>query len=244
MVEPKPYAFMGGDAQPLVKLLYLAKPAEMNKEQEARLRARVVAMESIRGTRWGRIVRPRGVLLSVVIAGLGTSAWYNYHASAQGHREASIVAAAARTDAHELPAFTERVDPGPLGIAEVSAHDLPTTPVEIAAPKRAVIAGASEEDALLRELRLVDGAKRLLEHGKPATALEGLAQHRLLFPSGQLRSERDVLTVEALSVMGKLSESLAQARAIEQREPGSPYARRALAIVSRSAPSTAPGQAR
>ncbi len=111
---------------------------------------------------------------------------------------------------------------------------VPRTAHNTARPQGDRAEGPEQEDALSKELRLVDGA-RLELRARPEHAHELLVRHASEFPSGQLASEREVLLVDALLRLDRRQEAEAHARALTAREPGSPYAQRVTALLSSSA---------
>lgn len=78
-------------------------------------------------------------------------------------------------------------------------------------------------DALLEEAQSLERVRARLG-GDPAGALAALADHQRRFPRGQLGAEREYLTIDALSRLGRRDEARARARAFLARYPSSPYA--------------------
>ena len=227
MSEPRPYAKMGGAHAGRVDLLRSLAPSAMSPEQDARCRERVASLA-------GSAPPPRRVpgaslALGALAAILAASATAILVAPAASSPPPVVAAPPVST-----AMATAASDPLPT----VSAYALPdaistTVASPDLGPKRsAASAPQAVDDGLLRELRLVDAAKHALEQGQAERALDTLEEHRTAFGNGQLRSEREVLSVEALCALGRRGEAEKQARSLQEREPGSPYARRALAALA------------
>jgi hypothetical protein len=111
---------------------------------------------------------------------------------------------------------------------------VPRAAVSAARPPTDQAGSTEHDDALSKELRLVDGARIELALN-PQRAHGMLVRHASEFPSGQLASEREVLLVDVLLRLDRRHEAEAHARALTTREPGSPYAQRVDALLSSSA---------
>jgi hypothetical protein len=79
------------------------------------------------------------------------------------------------------------------------------------------------------ELSLIRRAEAL--RTRPAQALQVLAEHRELYPSGALAQEREVLAIEALLRSGSRVQAEARAEALERRYPASPHLRRVRVLL-------------
>jgi outer membrane protein assembly factor BamD (BamD/ComL family) len=84
---------------------------------------------------------------------------------------------------------------------------------------------------MLRESQLVGQARAELQGGNAAAALRTLATLDEQIPRGNLRQEREVLTIEALSASGQRAAAGQRAEAFLRLFPRSPYAARLQAFV-------------
>ena len=99
-----------------------------------------------------------------------------------------------------------------------------------ASPVSAAVAAPTLND----ELRAIEEAQSALA-SDPARAAAVLARAERINPRPQLRDERDVLHIEALTRIGRWSEARARAAALEARAPQSPQSARARSLL-RAAP--------
>ena len=70
----------------------------------------------------------------------------------------------------------------------------------------------------------------------PAQTLELAAAHARLHPGGVLGQERELLVIEALVRLGRVSEANRRARQLLDRFPGTAYRRRLLVLMPDLAP--------
>ena len=107
--------------------------------------------------------------------------------------------------------------------------DLPPPARSAPPPSTASVTGTettSGTDWLRDELALVDEASRALSLGRCDEAEQALARYRERFPSGLLRSEIDVISVEAIGMRGDHDRAAARAQRFLSLHPKSPYAAR------------------
>jgi len=102
---------------------------------------------------------------------------------------------------------------------------LPMTPASTAT------ASTAPESPLARELRSLDEARSTLADGDPSGALAALDRHDRAFATGPLRTEANILRVEALLARGDRAAARKLARALLARDPASPHARRLRTIA-------------
>ncbi len=74
---------------------------------------------------------------------------------------------------------------------------------------------------LARERALLDQARAAAAHGEPAQALATTERHRLQFPRGRLREEREALAIRALISLGRANEARTRAEAFRATYPRS-----------------------
>jgi hypothetical protein len=176
-------------------------------------------------------------LVAAMIAGGGTFVWA-WHAR-EARRLAAVEATpdTAETSRKVRPAHpvaaVERL-PAPAAPAPRSARRHATetrvaapAPVEAPAPAPA----PSKNDALSREVPLIDAGRADLAAGAPSRALESLEAHRREFPRGQLAAEREFLAVQALVQMNRGGEAKQRAEDLTYRFPTSSYAARATRLI-------------
>jgi hypothetical protein len=155
--------------------------------------------------------------------------------SAANHSQRATLGAMGRTDAPsrstaawrpESEATGANADPG---IEPRSG--LPTPPAPTAGPQQAgppaspSQPGAGEGALLLR-------ARQVLT-SDPAAALALTQQHARRFPMGTLVPEREVLAIEALNELGRVSEARSRFDAFRARYPQSPHLARLEALLGR-----------
>jgi hypothetical protein len=107
----------------------------------------------------------------------------------------------------------------------VGARAAPRAPIEAPAP------APTKNDALSREVPLIDAGRADLAAGAPSRALESLEAHRREFPRGQLAAEREFLAVQALVQMNRSGEAKERAEDLAYRFPSSSYAARATRLI-------------
>ncbi len=86
-------------------------------------------------------------------------------------------------------------------------------------------------DALVRELALIERARRALRDDDPSLALRRLDAYNAEFPKGSLKTEQTVLRIEALAASGNHATATRLGRAFLKRSPNGPYARRVRSLL-------------
>ena len=100
-------------------------------------------------------------------------------------------------------------------------------PSTVSAGAAAAITGvASSSDLLRDELALVDEASRALARRRCVHAAQAIDRYRARFPSGRLRDEVDVISIELTGMRGDHVSAAARAQAFLALRPKSPYATR------------------
>ena len=100
-----------------------------------------------------------------------------------------------------------------------------TEPEEKAKPKKAVVSMATKA----ADLMLLRQARSALGHN-PSRALELTAEHARLYPTSELRQERDVIRIEALVKLGRTGEVRQSADNFSARFPGSAHSSKVKAL--------------
>ena len=131
------------------------------------------------------------------------------------------------------------VEPDPASAA-VAAPPLPSSPTRRAKPRGGRDDPAHDDkqeptvDPLLAEMALIQRARRALQAGQAARALEVLDAHARAFAQGQMREDRRVLRIEALCAAGKAPQARAEARMFLRTFPDSAHASRVRAMCAAS----------
>ncbi|MBN9163333.1 MAG: hypothetical protein BGO98_41695 [Myxococcales bacterium 68-20] len=125
-----------------------------------------------------------------------------------------------------LPATTSTL-PSTEALPTIDVDSLPTAAES--APKlaepRTTPTPRAPTDRLARELALLDHARAVLGTA-PEAALRDVDRHARDFSDGQLVAEREVIAVDALKRLGRMSEARARGKAFSERAPGTSAARR------------------
>jgi hypothetical protein len=114
--------------------------------------------------------------------------------------------------------------------ASAPAAIAPAVAATLAVAPRIEPAPSAAGDSIEREAAALDRARALLT-SDPAAALSALDAQAAAFPAGHMGLERELLAVEALRRMHRLSEARARGEALLQRAPGSLYEGRVRAIL-------------
>lgn len=126
--------------------------------------------------------------------------------------------------------------PSPLHPHEAEMQAAPAAESSVVAPPAAEPAAslkkplgrtATPEDSLAQEVALLSRASSEVRAGRPAQALETLAQHQRLFPSGALSQERAAARIQALCGLGRRKEAQVELDRFTKRWPSSPLEPRA-----------------
>ena len=216
-------------------------PLRLDEAARGRSRRRVAALAAL-PVAAGVLVSLPQIALGAVVGALGTVAllsaadvWVRSKAEPAPSSSASIVAPFAPSRAHPpaspLPTQvlttspTSETPPAPAG-PEASAparRTLSDSPATSNAPEAA-------QNELEQEIALLEKARRKLAL-EPHGALSMLREHERLFPSGQLRIEREFLSIDALVRLGRRGEAESRAKALELQAPQSLYGERLNRIL-------------
>ncbi len=134
---------------------------------------------------------------------------------------------------------TQGVTPAAPSTVETAVGESPAPEAEVAKPKPKRAAApnrrAESTDPLVRELSLIDSARRALRANKPSLALKRLDTYNAAFPKGSLRTEQTVLRIEALAASGNQSAANRLGSSFLKRSPNGPYARRVRSLLGDAA---------
>jgi len=205
---PPRYADLGASEG---RLLDLLRTPEMSAEQIARCERRVVELAkappapTATGTGALKIAAVALVVVPLTLFGLS---------------ELRDV------DRPLVPATTSTL-PSTEALPTIDVDSLPTAAES--APKlaepRTTPTPRAPTDRLARELALLDHARAVLGTA-PEAALRDVDRHARDFSDGQLVAEREVIAVDALKRLGRMSEARARGKAFSERAPGTSAARR------------------
>jgi len=167
------------------------------------------------GLAWGSkaLLLKLGALFVVGSAGAGA---YWVHSQPAQHAVAA-------------PTVSSRAALSPTTVAAPLASAEPVTESVLEpSPKAAAALAPSREpvkrpDALAEESSLLADARAALRRGDTNTAEVGLRRLRTRFPTGALRQERQVLSIELLNARGEILQAQAEARRFLAAYPTSPH---------------------
>lgn len=195
----------------------------------------------------GSAATATGVKLWLLIGGLGA-------AVATG-----VVVTSATSSVNSPTSSTSTASPAPEPvtppaepIVELEAESLLESPVfreleEAAAPMPEPVeaepvsrrSGAARveapADTLLVEAGILEEA-RLLLRANPQGTLSQTRRHAREYPRGQLRAERELIAIDALTRLGRRTAARARATALLERSPGGIYAERARRMLDALSP--------
>ncbi len=114
------------------------------------------------------------------------------------------------------------------------APQIPAAEPESAAPTPSVVPSSTPplapsprtRDALAREVALLSRATSELRAGRPAAALNVLADHQRRFPTGALVEERRAAKAQALCLLGRVDEGRAELAHLTPQSPAAATAQR------------------
>lgn len=101
----------------------------------------------------------------------------------------------------------------------------PAEPVPVSSPS-----SRPPTDRLAEEVAIMSRAASDLHTGRPASALQAIAEHQRKFPSGVLAEERRSARIQALCALGRRDEASAELERLERVAPKSPTTLRALQV--------------
>lgn len=136
------------------------------------------------------------------------------------------------------PPVTPTAEPvAPAGEPVVEAQPVPAPPAPEVKPPRPVprVNAPEPEDDLARELALLDEARREVASA-PDRALVVLERHRRQFPRGSLKTEAELLRLEALVHAGRREEARVLGAKLAGRDGAGPLAERVNRLLEGTAP--------
>jgi hypothetical protein len=144
------------------------------------------------------------------------------------------LAATASEVANALPKpDAEMPSPASDALPAATASMTPTPSSAAKAPPSADVVSGRDVD-LAAERAILDTARAAVARGQGAVALEALGQHARQFPRGRLGEEREVLTIQALSLSGRGDEARSRAARFRKAHPRSLMIRAVDAVLVES----------
>lgn len=190
-----------------------------------------------------------GALLGGLVCGIAILGGVGQRGSnAAQQRDASASAPPAPLVPAPSPELRRDESPAPVPVEalaeqapELRAERPPARAKKLTPEKRATSAVAKaplgtasdEANALIAEVKRIDGARRSLNSGDPARALQALDSYDAASPRGALTREALLLRVEALAAQGRLSASQALARRYLAQYPGDVHAQRMKELLAK-----------
>jgi TolA-binding protein len=225
MIDPPRLREGGSEAPSELKDLFLAakKPEPLTPATDARLTAQVTALAALPAT---PLLKGLPWLIAggaVVVAGaFGLVA---ERAPAPGPAPNSAATASSP------PAVTvDPVTPAASTPELQAPAEKPRAPATSAGHAAPAEAASSSEDALAGEAQLLNQAHAAMA-GDPRKAHAFASTHAKRYPRGQLAAERELILVQALVKLGRVSEAEARGRALRKSAPSSIYSERLDAIL-------------
>jgi hypothetical protein len=183
----------------------------------------------------GLLLWLKGVAVAAGIGALGVVAVKGIPALLSNTDTAPTVAAVATATASATT--RPRSTPAPTVAPIPSATAAPTAtasvtvvPAAVAPSPPAEPAPSTATDSLAREAAMLDRARAELG-SDPGAALATLDAQAVAFPSGHMGLERELLSVEALRRLHRVSEARARGESLLQRARGTIYEDRVRAIL-------------
>ncbi len=201
---------------------------------QVRIARRMTASLAESAPRWtsaGKLVAVGAVTAAVAVTvGLAYWGWAAHHATPVA---VPVLASAAEPPSNRPsnlsvtpPALVAQhaVAPGAGVVPPAESADFPLVRVRRA-------------DTLAAEQKLVEAAREALAHGEPRLAYESLDAHAHKFPRGQLREERESLSIRALLTQGRPAQARQRAEAFLAHEGESLFAPvvRSMLVKARTA---------
>lgn len=197
------------------------------------------------------------VPLCAVAATIGITGWTRSSVEHKNVDPNAMVAAGAATSMTsmvtapvEVPTTraeaprVDRPEPAVVDNAGTRVEDLPTaspkpasaTPPRVErtalAARRGPSASNTDENTIDAELAAIEAARGVLAAGRSNDALGRVNDYRITFPNAHFADEADVIEVQALVALGRVSEANVKAEQFLAAHPQSPYAKRIRALVA------------
>lgn len=130
------------------------------------------------------------------------------------------------------------VEPPAISPADLRAAPSAPAPVAQRATATPVAAApaAPASGSLPAEIAALDRARKALEGGDPAQALDRVDAYELQYPNGTFSEEAEVLRIEALAKRGDRARATSAGQRFLAAHPTSPHAARIRAILTPSIP--------
>jgi hypothetical protein len=184
-------------------------------------------VSAVSGSAWSRFVAAaKWVTLGALAGGVATFLWVQ-HAAPGGARSAPT--AVAHAQAAETSPLLDKSPPSPP--AEVAS----TAPTRATRAARTTVApsarAARPASDLAAEVAALDGIRTALAIGAWSDADQQLARYRETFVDGALRTEAEVLAIEALRAQGRKQAAASAAERFVAQHPRDPQVARVRALT-------------
>jgi hypothetical protein len=188
----------------------------------------------IGGTGGGVLAHPYVVAATTLVVAGAVGLALTLGLSSPAPRPVPLAATASEV-ANALPKpDVEMPPPASDALPAATASATPTASDRAAkAPPSADVVPGRDVD-LAAERAILDTARAAVSRGQGAAALEALGQHARQFPRGRLGEEREVLTIQALSLSGRGDEARSRAARFRKAHPRSLMIRAVDAILGDS----------
>lgn len=239
MSEPRRWLSDESDASSeLRELLQAARSIEpLPPALDQHVARRVAKLALLPAGIWALLLTAKGIAIATSVA-VATSAAVTFgvvaiRARYEPRREeprprprAGAKAAQPRLKRAEAPGRTEPPRPA------VEPNTVAQAPTARRRIRRAPSERTSAETEVAAETALLERARAELE-ARPRSALKWLERYDARFPRGQLRSERELIAIDALTRLGRRGAARARGRAFLEHYPHSPYRERVLRLLAR-----------
>ena len=184
-------------------------------------------VSAVNGSAWSRFLAAgKWVTLGALAGGVATFLWVQHAAPG---RARSAPAAVAHAQAAETSPLLGKSPPNPP--AEVAS----TAPTRAARAARTTVApsarAARPASDLAAEVAALDGIRTALAIGAWSDADQQLARYRETFVDGALRTEAEVLAIEALRAQGRKQAAASAAERFVAQHPRDPQVARVRALT-------------
>jgi hypothetical protein len=184
-------------------------------------------ISAVSGSAWSRFVAAgKWVTLGALAGGVATFLWVQHAAPGRARSAPTAVAHAQAAETSPLPGKSPPSPP-----AEV-ASTAPTRAVRAARTTVAPSARAARPASdLAAEVAALDGIRTALAIGVWSDADQQLARYRETFVDGALRTEAEVLAIEALRAQGRKQAAASAAERFVAQHPRDPQVARVRALT-------------
>jgi hypothetical protein len=228
MSEPKRWLAGLDDAPPGASLLLSAysTAAPMPPDVHARLLAKAAKLSALKPMGMAALLASKPAAATIAVAIAGASAVATIAPGPAPVVEAPLVTTLAPV-ARVARVTHRKPENRPIEAIVPLERLALEPPVPRPSPSKAVTPSAA---SLVEELDLVDRARAALETD-PATTWRLCEEHARRYPSGQLGSAREALSMRALRKLGRTAEARQHAKTLLNRDPETLHAEEASKLI-------------